>query len=85
MKGVTSVYIPLDLREKVDEICKKTHKTMSVVIREALQEYIERFEEKEKMRKYIEENFGKDVDMKKVIRKLIMEMVEDVERRGKNE
>ena len=74
MKGITSVYIPLDLRKRVDEICKKTHKSMAVIIREALQEYIERFEEKEKIKKYIY-----DREMKEVLKKLIKDIAKDSE------
>lgn len=77
MKGVTSVYIPPDLREKVDKISEITHKPMSIIIREALMDYTEKFMQKQALKKYVEENFGENVDKKEVLKKLILDILNE--------
>jgi len=79
--GVTSIYIPPDMRAEIDKLRKKTHKPMSIIIREALKEYMEKIKGEEALQKFIERNFGGAMpDMTRVLKKLIEEVIE--EKRG---
>lgn len=87
MSGVTSIYIPPDIRAEIDELKRKTHKPMSIIIREALQEYMEKIKGEEALQKFIRKNFGGVTpDMERLLKKLIEEVIEERnEGGGKND
>ena len=74
----TSLCIPQKMREKIARLCEKTQKPMAVIVREAIENYLERIEEKEVLQKFINQNFERnDASIKNILKKLIKEIIKE--------
>jgi len=79
MGKITSIYIQEDLRKEIDKICEESGRSLADVVREALRDFVEKYKEKKALDKIANEM--KTNDIKKVLKKMLEEIVKNQEDR----